>query len=133
MPDLAAQVLEAARELVPPRESTIRTLLAPLRENWGFQSISFQHAIRLAVGVGIAQAVAMATGLPRGYWLTVTTGIILQPYAGATVEKAIQRVVGTVVGVLIAALITAPLLFRQTTRSPAARVNASLRRASIRA
>jgi uncharacterized membrane protein YccC len=106
MPDLTRSVLEAARALAPRPPGMIKTLLEPLRDNWGFQSISFQHAIRLAVGVGAAQAVVMATGLPRGYWLTVTTGIILQPYAGATVEKAIQRVAGTVAGVLIAALIT---------------------------
>jgi uncharacterized membrane protein YccC len=109
MPDLARDVLEAANVVAPPRVSTLQTLIAPLRENWGFQSIGFQHAVRLAVGVGAAEAVAIGTGLPRGYWLTVTTGIILQPYAGATVERAIQRVVGTVAGVVIAAAITAVL------------------------
>jgi uncharacterized membrane protein YccC len=113
MPNLAQNVLEAARALRPPTRDGVRAVLEPmvvlLRENWGFRSISFQHAVRLAVGVGAAEAVAVGTGLPRGYWLTVTTGIILQPYAGATVERAIQRVAGTVAGVLVAALITAVL------------------------
>lgn len=109
MPDLARTVLEAAAVVIPPRVSTLQAWIAPLRENWGLQSNGFQHAVRLAVGVGAAEAVAIGTGLPRGYWLTLTTGIILQPYAGATVERAIQRVVGTVAGVLVAAAITAVL------------------------
>jgi uncharacterized membrane protein YccC len=107
MPDLARTVLAAAQGFTPPRVGPVQALVAPLRDQWGFQSISFQHAVRLAIGVGAAEAVAIGTGLPRGYWLTVTTGIILQPYAGATVERAIQRVAGTLVGVLIAATITA--------------------------
>jgi uncharacterized membrane protein YccC len=106
MPDLARTVLEVAREFMPPRTGTLQAIVVPLRDNWGFQSIAFQHAVRLAVGVGAAEAVAIGTGLPRGYWLTVTTGIILQPYAGATLERAIQRITGTVAGVLIAALLT---------------------------
>jgi uncharacterized membrane protein YccC len=108
MPNLASYVLEA-RGIVPPRGQWFRAAVALLRDNWGFSSTAFLHAVRLAVGVSAAEALAITTGLPRGYWLTVTTGIILQPYAGATVERAIQRVLGTVAGVLVAAAITAVL------------------------
>ena len=48
---------------------------------------------------------AGALHLPRGYWVTVTAVIILQPYTGVTTVKAVQRVIGTVVGgILTAAL-----------------------------
>jgi uncharacterized membrane protein YccC len=108
MPNLAVGWIHDAPVAlgVAQQSGTMRAQWALLRDNWGFQSQAFRHAMRLAVGVAAAETVAITTGLPRGYWLTVTTGIILQPYAGATVEKAIQRVAGTVAGVLVAALIT---------------------------
>jgi uncharacterized membrane protein YccC len=81
-------------------------LVTPLRGVFSWQSLTLRHAVRLAIGVGIAELVAMTLRLPRGYWLTLTTGLILQPYAGATAERAMQRVVGTVLGGVIAAVLT---------------------------
>ena len=40
------------------------------------------------------------------YWVTLTTLAILQPYPGATVKRAGERVVGTVLGCVIALCIT---------------------------
>jgi uncharacterized membrane protein YccC len=49
--------------------------------------------------------IAGALRLPRGYWVTVTAVIILQPYTGVTTLRAVQRVIGTVLGgILTAAL-----------------------------
>ncbi|MDQ2768809.1 MAG: FUSC family protein, partial [Gemmatimonadota bacterium] len=46
---------------------------------------------------------SFALDITRGYWATITTLIVLQPYAGATLHKTLQRVGGSVLGGIIAA------------------------------
>ena len=68
-------------------------------------SLVLRHALRVGLVTAVAVWLAGALGLPRGYWVTITVVIILQPYTGATTLKAVQRSLGTVVGgVLTAAL-----------------------------
>ena len=57
------------------------------------------------MGVAAAAAVwlSFALDITRGYWATITTLIVLQPYAGATLHKTLQRVAGSVLGGIIAA------------------------------
>lgn len=82
-----------------------RALLAPLRSVLARDSLVLRHALRVGLVTAAAVALAGAFGLSRGYWVTVTVVIILQPYMGATTLKAVQRVLGTVVGgILTAAL-----------------------------
>jgi uncharacterized membrane protein YccC len=82
-----------------------RALLAPLRSVLGHDSLVLRHSLRVAMVTTSAVLLAGVLQLPRGYWVTVTAVIILQPYAGATTLRAVQRVIGTVVGgILTAAL-----------------------------
>ena len=78
----------------PPVMETIRASLT-------LDSLAMRHALRVAIVTAIAVLVTRLLHLPRGYWVTVTVLIILQPYSGATVLKALQRVLGTVVGALL--------------------------------
>lgn len=79
--------------------------LAPLRSVLAHDSLVLRHAWRVAVVTAVAVWLAGALRLPRGYWVTVTAVIILQPYTGVTTVRAVQRVIGTVVGgILTAAL-----------------------------
>jgi uncharacterized membrane protein YccC len=79
--------------------------LAPLRSVLAHDSLVLRHAWRVAVVTALAVWLAGALRLPRGYWVTVTAVIILQPYTGVTTVRAVQRVIGTVVGgILTAAL-----------------------------
>ena len=57
------------------------------------------------MGIVAAAAVwlSFALDITRGYWATITTLIVLQPYAGATLRKSLQRVAGSVLGGIIAA------------------------------
>jgi uncharacterized membrane protein YccC len=66
-----------------------------------------QAAARLGVVTAAAVGLTSAFGLKRGYWVTITAVIILQPYAGATSRRAAQRVLGTVVGGALTAGLTA--------------------------
>ena len=66
-------------------------------------SLLIRHALRVATLTAIAVWVAAAFGLKRDYWITITIVIILQPYTGATTQKALQRVAGTVLGGILTA------------------------------
>ena len=78
----------------------LRAVLAP-------GSLILRHALRLAVVASIAVAIAESLQLKRGYWLTITVVVMLQPYTGATTHRALQRVLGTVLGAILTALLGA--------------------------
>jgi len=84
-----------------------RAVLAPLRSVLAPDSLVLRHAVRVALVVATAVLLAGVLRLPRGYWVTVTVVIILQPYTGATTLKAVQRVIGTVVGAMLTAALGA--------------------------
>ncbi len=81
--------------------------LVPLRAALSPDSLIARHALRLGLITAIAVGLTAALGLQRGYWVTITAVIILQPYVGATSLRAVQRVLGTVVGGALAALLAA--------------------------
>ena len=66
-------------------------------------SLIVRFALRVAVVTTIAVALVETLELKRGYWLTITVIVILQPYTGVTLTRALQRVIGTVLGALLAA------------------------------
>ncbi|TQL97362.1 putative membrane protein YccC [Actinoallomurus bryophytorum] len=68
------------------------------------RSPGFRHAVR--VGVAVAAAMALATGLklPHGHWLTITVLLSLRDSYGDTVKRVIKRVGGTAIGAIVAAL-----------------------------
>jgi uncharacterized membrane protein YccC len=101
--DAAGQAEVRPRALRP---MALPNLIAPVRAALGLHSLVGRHALRLAVGVLAAHVLNLALGLPRGYWMTLTTAVILQPYTGATLHRALQRVIGTVIGGLIAGGLT---------------------------
>ena len=87
-----------AEELTEPR-----ALLAPLRSVLAHDSLVFRHALRVAIVTAAAVLLAGSLHLSRGYWVTVTAVIILQPYTGVTTQRAVQRVIGTVLGGILTA------------------------------
>jgi uncharacterized membrane protein YccC len=86
-----------APDVEVPR-TTVRSALAP-------DSALLRHAARMAVTVCIAAAIAAKLGIVRASWITVAVVIVLQPDSGATVRRAVQRVLGTIVGAGAAALL----------------------------
>ncbi len=78
----------------------IRALFSP-------GSLIARFALRVAVVTTIAVALADVLELKKGYWLSITTIVILQPYTGVTLTRAVQRVLGTVLGALLAAALGA--------------------------
>ena len=57
-----------------------------------------RYAIRMAVAAGLAMAIWKYYDIQRGYWLAFTVILVIQPYFGATIQKAVDRIIGTVLG-----------------------------------
>ena len=83
--------------------------LDALQSNATLASAAFRHAIRMAV-VGTIDVIVMnAIHINHGFWLPMTSIILLQPFSAGTVRKSFQRVTGTVAGGIFAALLAAAL------------------------
>jgi len=93
----------AVLTIVEDRPPVLETLRASLT----LSSMAMRHALRVAIVTTIAVLVTRLLNLPRGYWVTITALIILQPYAGATLIRGLQRVLGTVGGALLTVTLVA--------------------------
>ena len=82
-----------------------RVIAERMRANLTWASDGFQHALRLAVVVTLATAVAHAIGFGRGYWLALTAVLVLRPEFSVTFTRGLSRAVGTFVGVGVATVI----------------------------
>jgi uncharacterized membrane protein YccC len=77
-----------------------------LRTNLTWRSLHFRHALRLAVAVGFAVWLADFLAVERGYWIGITTAVILQPYLATTWQRALERVAGSVLGGVAAGVLS---------------------------
>jgi uncharacterized membrane protein YccC len=80
-----------------------------LRANFTLRSVMFRYALRLAIVVAIDTVLMRYIHITHGYWLAMTSLIVLRPYAGETVRRSSERVAGTVAGGVLAAAFTALL------------------------
>ncbi len=76
-----------------------------VREALDRDAFAWRHALRVAVVVVVAMAIARGLDLSHRYWVTLNVFLLLQPAGAATRIKAVQRVAGTVAGGLLAAAI----------------------------
>ena len=76
--------------------------LAILRANLVPSSAAFRHAVRCAVCLALAVAVERGLDLPHGFWIPMTTAIVLKPDFAGTFRFGVLRVAGTLVGLLLA-------------------------------
>ncbi|MEW6257201.1 MAG: FUSC family protein [Pseudomonadota bacterium] len=83
--------------------------LALLKANLTLRSVTLRHAIRYAVVMSLAVLVYWVFPKPFGYWVPLTVTVVLKPYAGMTLGRAVQRVAGTIAGLAIG-MIVLPLL-----------------------
>ena len=76
--------------------------LARLQANLSLHSTVFRHAVRLAVCLGLGDALGRGLSLQRTYWIPMTIAIVLKPDFTATVSRGVLRIAGTFAGLLLA-------------------------------
>lgn len=85
-----------------PRRAAWRTELAAalftLRASAGRSTEAGQHALRLAAIVAIGEIIALASGLPHGYWIPLTIALVVRPDYASTIYRGVQRAAGTIIG-----------------------------------
>ncbi|WP_426663361.1 FUSC family protein [Rhodanobacter aciditrophus] len=91
----------AVAETELPRTLRSGSARAMLRANLTPRSVAFRHAVRMAVCLSLAWLLSRLVGLPHGYWLPMTTAIVLRPDFAATFNFGLLRVVGTVLGLVL--------------------------------
>ncbi len=68
-----------------------------------------RHALRVSV-VGVVDVIVMRLiHVNHGFWLPMTSIILLQPYSAGTNRKSVQRVSGTIAGGFLAAVLAAAI------------------------
>jgi hypothetical protein len=80
-----------------------------LKENFRWPSDVFQYAIRLAATLAFAAFAARRLALSNGYWVPMTTLLILRTDPRETYTRGFARMAGTVVGAGLATLLVSAL------------------------
>lgn len=83
----------------------IADALALLRSHLHPRSTYFQFALRVAAALCIGEFVARQLELPNGYWIGMTTVLLLRMDFHDTWRRSLARVAGTIAGVLLATLL----------------------------
>jgi uncharacterized membrane protein YccC len=85
----------------------LHNTMTTLRANLTFHSTAFRHAIRLGVALVIASALEGILPLPleRGYWIPLTTLLILRPDFTSTFSRGVARFLGTLLGAVLTSLL----------------------------
>ncbi|MEU9980518.1 FUSC family protein [Streptomyces sp. NPDC050856] len=66
---------------------------------------SWRYGLRLALCVGLAQALVSLVPVPRSYWVALTVTFVLKPDFGSVFSRAVLRALGTAAGLVIAAAV----------------------------
>lgn len=80
-----------------------------LRANLTGTSLTLRHAARVSLVCGLDVAIMLVAHINHGYWLLLTSLIVLQPHVAGTVRRGLQRVGGTVAGGMVAAVLALKL------------------------
>ena len=98
-----AQRLKANGLLRPTLQ--LQSAYGALRANFTPQSGNFRHAVRLAAALTAATLLYHILPFSRGYWLPLTTLVVLRPEFATTFSRGVARVLGTLLGALFATFV----------------------------
>ncbi|MFD5424896.1 FUSC family protein [Streptomyces sp. NPDC127084] len=68
---------------------------------------SWRYGLRLALCIGLAQALVSLVPLDRSYWVALTVTFVLKPDFGSVFSRAVLRAVGTAAGLVVATVVLA--------------------------
>ncbi len=92
--------------------------IATLRQGWNLDllaanltrdSLILRHAARVSLVCGLDVALITVLHINHGYWLLMTSLIVLQPHVSGTLRRGLERIGGTVAGGMVAALLAMTL------------------------
>lgn len=76
----------------------IRESILALKKDIRLDSILFRHAVRAAIALTLAIALARELGLRHAVWLPISVMVIMRPSVGGTLRLSWKRLWGTVLG-----------------------------------
>jgi uncharacterized membrane protein YccC len=94
-------------ELRPAWSST--RVLDQLAANFHRRSLLLRHAARVALVCGFDVILISIRHIDHGYWLLMTSLIVLQPHVSGTMRRGLERIGGTVGGGILAAFLAISL------------------------
>ncbi|MET9695360.1 FUSC family protein [Streptomyces sp. NPDC006529] len=68
-------------------------------------SASWRYGLRLALCIGLAQALVSVVEIERSYWVALTVTFVLKPDFGSVFSRAVLRALGTAGGLVVAAAV----------------------------
>jgi uncharacterized membrane protein YccC len=68
---------------------------------------SWRYGLRLALCIGLAQALVSLVPVSRSYWVALTVTFVLKPDFGSVFSRAVLRALGTAAGLVVAAAVLA--------------------------
>jgi uncharacterized membrane protein YccC len=80
-------------------------LIKNTRLLFNFNTLTTRYALRSAIAVAVALFINKFFNIDHGYWIPLSVMIIKQPYFGATLKKAGDRIAGTLLGVIAGGLL----------------------------
>jgi len=80
-----------------------------LTANFSAKSLILRHAGRVALVCGLDVTIVLLFKINHGYWLLMTSLIVLQPHVSGTMRRGLERIGGTVGGGIVAALLAVTL------------------------
>jgi uncharacterized membrane protein YccC len=92
--------------------------LGHLRQGWNLDmlaanftrnSLTLRHAVRVALVCALDVAIIILFHIDHGYWLLLTSLIVLQPHVSGTLRRGLERIGGTVGGGILAAFLALAL------------------------
>ncbi|MFF3908281.1 FUSC family protein [Streptomyces sp. NPDC001848] len=89
------------------RPASLRVRVLRTARNVLLSGTSWRYGLRLALCIGIAQALVSLVPVPRSYWIALTITFVLKPDFGSVFSRALLRALGTVAGLLVAAVVLA--------------------------
>jgi hypothetical protein len=94
-----------AEEASLPRPSLPGAYLAfwkRVGDSWTWSSQAIHFALQVAITLALAIEIDHQLHLKNGYWLPMTTLVVLKPDFSRTYHGGVERVIGTLAGVVIA-------------------------------
>jgi len=99
----SSQIFAAANTNAPSAHIWVEAL----RANWTLDSTMMRHALRMTVVGAVDVLLLWTLHLSHGFWLAMTSIIVLQPYQSHTLKRGMERVGGTIAGGVLAAVLAA--------------------------